>query len=57
MSELVSDILIELHVPDFAPAKEFYGKIGYEIVWQKEEKIDEGYLVIVTGKQIGRAHV
>ena len=52
MSELVSDILIELHVPDFAPAKEFYGKIGYEIVWQKEEKIDEGYLVMRNGKSI-----
>ena len=52
MSDLCSDILIELHVPDFMPVKEFYGTLGYEVVWEKPVKENKSYLVMRNGKSI-----
>lgn len=46
-----TDIMIELHVPDFAVAKDFYGKLGYEVVWEtKPGKI--GYMVLKRNDSI-----
>ncbi len=52
MDDLVSDVLLELHVPDFQPVKDFYGSIGYEVVWEKLEQDDNGYLVMRSGKSV-----
>lgn len=52
MKELQSDILIELHVPDFGLAKDFYGSLGYGVVWEKKPQGREGYMVMRSGTSI-----
>jgi uncharacterized glyoxalase superfamily protein PhnB len=37
---------IELHVPDFKQAKDYYTQMGFEIVWVREPEEFKGYLVI-----------
>ncbi len=49
---LQSDILLELHIPAFQPAKDFYGNLGYEVVWEKPAVGDKGYLVMRNGTSI-----
>lgn len=49
---LLSDILLELHVPAFQPVKDFYGSLGYEIVWEKPALDDKGYLVMRNAMSI-----
>lgn len=41
-----NSIQIELHVPDFEKVKEFYGKLGFEVVWERKPQEKKGYLVI-----------
>ena len=48
----LSDIILELHVPDFGVVKDFYGKLGFEIVWEREPEGFEGYLVMKRGNSI-----
>lgn len=52
MPNLYSDVMLELHVPDFAPVKQFYGDLGYEVVWEKPAQKDKGYLVMRNGSSI-----
>lgn len=44
----LTDVITELHVPDFKKVLDFYGKMGFEQVRQKPPKKGErsGYLVI-----------
>ena len=44
---------IELHVPDFAPAKRFYGALGFAPL-REEIAGDEGYLVMGHGADVLR---
>jgi catechol 2,3-dioxygenase-like lactoylglutathione lyase family enzyme len=44
---------VELHVPDFAPAKRFYGALGFTVA-REESGNDDGYLVMVHGADILR---
>lgn len=45
--------MIELHVPSFEIAKEFYGNLGFEIVWERNsEDPDICYLVMKKGTSI-----
>lgn len=37
---------LELHVPNFGPVKDYYGKLGFEIVWDRPAEGDKGYLVM-----------
>ena len=37
---------LELHVPDFIPVKDYYGKLGFRIVWERRPEADNGYLVM-----------
>lgn len=30
----LSNVILELHVPDFDTVKDFYGKLGFEVVWE-----------------------
>jgi catechol 2,3-dioxygenase-like lactoylglutathione lyase family enzyme len=62
MSNLVSDILIELHVPDFEATKKFYGELGFGVVWEKKPEERKGYMVMRNGTSIlnfycGNEHV
>lgn len=38
--------LIELHVPNFEPAREFYTKLGFAICWERPPEEMKGYLVL-----------
>lgn len=38
--------LIELHVPDFGPVKNYYTNLGFEIVWERRPDCFKGYLVL-----------
>lgn len=37
---------LELHVPDFGPAKDYYGKLGFRVVWERKPEREKGYLVM-----------
>lgn len=42
----ISSVLVELHVPDFGKVKDFYGKLGFEVVWERPPEGFKGYLVM-----------
>lgn len=42
----MTDVIVELHVPDFAPVKDFYSKLGFNIVWERPPEGKKGYLVM-----------
>ena len=42
----LSNVLLELHVDDFEKVKEFYGKLGFEVVWERKPEGFKGYLII-----------
>ena len=47
MSEDTNNKLqLELHVPDFEVVKEFYGKLGFSLVWSRQRGDDGDYLVM-----------
>lgn len=39
-------IQLELHVPDFNLVKNYYGKLGFETVWERLPEDAKGYLVL-----------
>lgn len=45
---------IELHVPDFAPVRAFYARLGFETVWEQPPEGHKGYLVLASGKNVLR---
>lgn len=47
-----TDILVELHVPNFKEAKKFYGKLGFKVVWERKPEEEKGYLVLKRGNSI-----
>ena len=48
----LTDIFVELHVPDFAVVKDFYGKLGFKAVWEEPAHENKGYLVMKKGKSL-----
>lgn len=36
----------ELHVSDFNKVKDFYGKLGFQVVWEREPEAMKGYLAM-----------
>ncbi|MBI4137009.1 hypothetical protein HY469_03010 [Candidatus Roizmanbacteria bacterium] len=42
----LTDTIIELHVPNFDSIKDFYGKLGFQKVWEYEPRGQSGYLVM-----------
>lgn len=47
-----NNILLELHVPDFKQVKDFYLKLGFEIVWEETMGGPSNYLVLKLGNNI-----
>lgn len=45
-------VLIELHVPDFKKVKDYYQKLSFEVVWEREPEVFKGYLVMKMGGNI-----
>lgn len=48
----LSNVIIELHVPDFGKVRDFYGKLGFQEVWERAPKNRDGYLVMKRGDSI-----
>ncbi len=44
--------LIELHTSDFAPVREFYTSVGFDVVWEREPDEKKGYLVMTMAGNI-----
>lgn len=62
MKPAQNNVLLELHVPDFEKVKEYYGKLGFEIVWERKPEGFKGYLILKMGDNIlcfwaGNQHV
>jgi len=62
MKKLLTDIMLELHVPDFELIKKFYSDLGYKVVWEKKPEERKGYMVMRNGDSIlnfycGNEHV
>src|ERR1700709_1645120 len=43
---------LELHVSDFGPVKDYYGKLGFREVWEHPPEGSKGYLVMEMGGTI-----
>ena len=46
----MSDVFLELHVPNFDVAETFYRKLGFDVVWR--HNAPEGYMVMRRGMSI-----
>lgn len=46
MKDTNNKIQVELHVPDFKVVKDFYCKLGFEVVWLHDEKDAGQYMVM-----------
>ena len=49
MKPAQNNTLLEIHVPDFKKVKDYYGKLGFEIVWERPPEGFKGYLVLRMG--------
>jgi len=47
-----NDIITELHVSNFEVVKEFYGKLGFSVVWEETPMQNNGYLVMRRNNSI-----
>jgi hypothetical protein len=52
MKSAQNNVLLELHVPDFEKVKEYYGKLGFEVVWERKPEGFKGYLILKMGDNI-----
>lgn len=52
MKPAQNNVLLELHVPDFEKVKEFYGKLGFEVIWERKPEGFKGYLILKMGDNI-----
>lgn len=46
MYKSVNKLQLELHVDDFGPIKDYYSKLGFNIVWERKPEKSKGYLVM-----------
>lgn len=44
--DTVNRLEVELHVPDFAPVFDFYGKLGFQKVAHRSDETNPNYLVM-----------
>ena len=42
----MNKLLLELHVDNFEPIKNYYTALGFEIAWEREPQDSKGYLVM-----------
>jgi len=62
MKPAQNNILLELHVPDFEKVIDYYGKLGFEVTWERQPEGHKGYLILKMGDNIlcfwaGNEHV
>ena len=49
-----NNIIIELHIPDFGIAKEFYSKLGFKVISENPKGEYPGYLVMQREDTLGK---
>ena len=55
MKKIDNNLIIELHVPDFAPVKEFYSKLGFVITMDDAPNdTEQGYLTMTRSDAAGK---
>ena len=42
----MNKLQLELHVDDFEPIKDYYSKLGFNIIWERKPEGFKGYLVL-----------
>lgn len=52
LNKALTDITVELSVPDFETAKSFYSKLGFEVVWEEPPNKMNGYLVMRLNQSV-----
>lgn len=52
MKPAQNNVLLELHVPDFEKVKDYYGKLGFKVVWERKPEAFKGYLILKMGDNI-----
>ena len=52
MTPAQNNVLLELHVPDFEKVKDYYGKLGFKIIWERKPEDKKGYLILKMGDNI-----
>ncbi len=60
MNKVTNNLVLELHVPDFAQARDFYGLFGFEELWYDPHSggnSDLGYLVLKRDDELGETHL
>jgi len=62
MKPAQNNVLLELHVPDFEEVKKYYGKLGFEVIWERQPEGFKSYLILKMGDNIlcfwaGNEHV
>ncbi|OGM76137.1 hypothetical protein A2210_02910 [Candidatus Woesebacteria bacterium RIFOXYA1_FULL_40_18] len=62
MKPVQNNVLLELHVPDFEKVKEYYGKLGFKVIWERKPEGFKGYLILKMSANIlcfwaGNEHV
>lgn len=45
-NDMQNNLQLELHVPDFKLAEDFYGKLGFKVVWKRQKGDAGDYLVM-----------
>lgn len=45
-------VLLEIHVPDFNIVKEYYGKLGFKVQWERPPEGFKGYLIMNMDENI-----
>lgn len=51
-NQMGNGTVLELHVPDFNPIREYYGRLGFTVVWEREPEGSKGYLVMKMGNNV-----
>ncbi len=52
MKPAQNNVLLELHVPNFEKTKDYYQKLGFEVVWERPPEGFKGYLILKMGENI-----
>lgn len=52
-----NNLIIELHVPEFAPVKDFYSKLGFEIISEDVKGEYPGYMVVQRRDPLGNTMI
>lgn len=53
MKQIKNNLIVELHVPDFAKVKKFYSYLGFAVALEQAPAEEPGYLVLKKESSLG----